>query len=176
MNTHTLVRLAAIVCVLPLVARTARAAEFAYLENSDSGDVSVIAIPANKVVSTIKIGPSLDDVTPSHDGRVLYINRYDSVAAGDKHMAESGEVIAVSTETEQILWRTRVDGWPNHLSISLDDRLLYVPLFNTLWMEAIDTRSHKVVKKFRIGFGGHGTRLSPDGKRIYVGSMLVDTL
>ena len=56
-------------------------------------------------------------------------------------MAESGEVIAVSTETEQILWRTRVDGWPNHLSISLDDRLLYVPLFNTLWMEAIDTRS-----------------------------------
>ena len=92
------------------------------------------------------------------------------------HLAESGEVIAVSTETEKILWRTRVDGWPNHLSISLDDRRLYVPLFNTPWMEVVDTGSHRVVDKFLIGFGGHGTRLSPDGKRIYVGSMTIDML
>ena len=177
MQTHAFLRFVAIgACLLLFSAGRVRAAEFAYLENSDSGDVSVIAIPEHKVVSSIKLGPFLDDVTPSHDGRVLYINRYDSIAAGDRHMAESGEVIAVSTETEQVLWRTRVDGWPNHLSISLDDRLLYVPLFNTLWMEAIDTQQHQVVKKFPIGFGGHGTRLSPDGKRIYVGSMLVDTL
>ncbi len=156
--------------------RASAAAEFAYLENSDSGDVSVIDIPGHTVVSTIHLGPFLDDVTPSHDGRILYVNRYDSLASGDRHSAESGEVIAVSTETEKILWRTRVDGWPNHLSISLDDRLLYVPLFNTLWMEVIDTQEHKVVKKFPIGFGGHGTRLSPDGKRIYVGSMMTDVL
>ena len=58
------------------------------------------------------LAPFLDDVTPSHDGRVLYINRYDSVAAGDRHMAESGEVIAVSTETEQALWRTRSTARP----------------------------------------------------------------
>jgi YVTN family beta-propeller protein len=177
MKTHAFLRLAAIgACLLLFSARRSRAAEFAYLENSDSGDVTVIAIPEHKVVSTIKLGPFLDDVTPSHDGRMIYVNRYDSIAAGDKHMAESGEVIAVSTETEQVLWRTRVDGWPNHLSIARDDRLLYVPLFNTPWMEAIDTQQHKVVKKFPIGFGGHGTRLSPDGKRIYVGSMLIDTL
>ena len=177
MKTNTIVRATAIAAALALLtARTSAAAEFAYVENSDSGDVSVISIPGHEVVSTIKLGPFLDDVTPSHDGRILYVNRYDSLGTGDKHVAESGEVIAVSTETEHILWRTRVDGWPNHLTISLDDRLLYVPLFNTLWMEVIDTQQHKVVKKFQIGFGGHGTRLSPDGKRIYVGSMLTDVL
>jgi YVTN family beta-propeller protein len=177
MKTNTIVRVTAIAAALSLLTiRTSAAAEFAYLENSDSGDVSVISIPGHEVVSTIKLGPFLDDVTASHDGRILYVNRYDSLGTGDKHVAESGEVIAVSTETEQVLWRTRVDGWPNHLSISLDDRLLYVPLFNTLWMEVIDTQEHKVVKKFQIGFGGHGTRLSPDGKRIYVGSMLTDVL
>jgi YVTN family beta-propeller protein len=163
----------ALFCLSP---RPSFAGEFAYLENSDSGDVTVIAIPAHTVVSTIKIGPFLDDVTPSHDGRILYVNRYDSLAAGDRHMAESGEVVAVSTETEKILWRTRVDGWPNHLSLSLDDRRLYVPLFNTPWMEVIDTDSRRVVDKFLVGFGGHGTRLSPDGKRIYVGSMTNDVL
>lgn len=177
MKTNTIVRATAIAAALALLtARTSAAAEFAYVENSDSGDVSVISIPGHEVVSTINLGPFLDDVTPSHDGRILYVNRYDSLGTGDKHVAESGEVIAVSTETEHILWRTRVDGWPNHLTISLDDRLLYVPLFNTLWMEVIDTQQHKVVKKFQIGFGGHGTRLSPDGKRIYVGSMLTDVL
>ncbi len=159
-----------------LTASQSPAAEYVYVENSDSGELSVIAVPDHRVVSTVKLGPFLDDVTASHDGKILYINRYDSLEAGDKHLAESGEVIAVSSETEKILWRTRVDGWPNHLSISLDDRFLYVPLFNTPWMEVVDTEQHKVVKKFAIGLGGHGTRLSPDGKRIYVGSMLVDVL
>jgi YVTN family beta-propeller protein len=171
------IRLTAVCATILLSSiRAGTAGEFAYLENSDSGDLSVIDIPGHTVVSTIRLGPFLDDVTPSHDGRILYVNRYDSLAGGDRHSAESGEVIAVSTETEKILWRTPVDGWPNHLSISLDDRLLYVPLFNTLWMEVVDTQQHKVVKKFPIGFGGHGTRLSPDGKRIYVGSMMTDVL
>jgi YVTN family beta-propeller protein len=177
MRTSYRIRVAALAAALILIAaRISSAAEFVYLENSDSGEVSVIDIPGHTVVSTIKLGPFLDDVTPSHDGRILYVNRYDSLGLGDKHVAESGEVIAVSTDTEKVLWRTRVDGWPNHLTISQDDRLLYVPLFNTLWMEVIDTQQHKVVKKFQIGFGGHGTRLSPDGKRIYVGSMMTDVL
>ncbi|HEV8072445.1 MAG TPA: beta-propeller fold lactonase family protein [Planctomycetaceae bacterium] len=177
MRTHNQLRIAVIGAAIALFAiRTAAAGEFVYLENSDSGEVSVIDIPGHTLVSTIKVGPFLDDVTPSHDGRILYVNRYDSLGLGDKHVAESGEVIALSTETEQILWRTPVHGWPNHLTISLDDRLLYVPLFNTLWAEVIDTQEHKVVKKFRIGFGGHGTRLSPDGKRLYVGSMMTDVL
>src|SRR5271170_5820199 len=113
--TTNAVRLTA-VCATILFSsiRASTAAEFAYLENSDSGDVSVIDIPGHTVVRTIHLAPFLDDVTPSHDGRILYINRYDSLAGGDRHSAESGEVIAVSTDTEKILWRTRVDGWPNH--------------------------------------------------------------
>jgi YVTN family beta-propeller protein len=62
------------------------------------------------------------------------------------------------------------------LTLSLDDRLLYVPLYNTVWMEILDTQRHAVVKRFPIGYGGHGTRLSPDGKRLYVGSMFLDVL
>jgi YVTN family beta-propeller protein len=177
MRTNTIIRATVIAGALALSAiRASSAAEFVYVENSDSGDVSVIDIPGHTVVSTIKVGPFLDDVTPSHDGRTLYVNRYDSVGLADQHAAESGEVIAISTDSERILWRTPVSGWPNHLTISQDDRLLYVPLFNTLWMEVVDTARHKVVKKFPIGFGGHGTRLSPDGKRLYVGSMLTDVL
>jgi YVTN family beta-propeller protein len=166
-----------VVAVLGLFVNSeSRAAEYVYLENTDSGDISVIDIPGHTVVSTIKLGTFLDDLTVSHDGRILYVNRAQSLGLPERQLAESGEIIAISTESEKILWRTPVSGWPHHLTLSLDDRLLYVPLYNTVWMEVIDTRRHEVVRKFPIGYGGHGTRLSPDGKRLYVGSMFLDVL
>jgi YVTN family beta-propeller protein len=156
---------------------SASAAEFVYLENTDSGDISVIDIPGHTVVSTIKLGTYLDDVTASRDGKILYANRVNSLGLSEaKQVGESGEIIAISTETEQVLWRTPVHGWPNHLTLSADERLLYVPLYDRNWMEIVDTRRHEVVDRFPIGLGGHGTRLSPDGKRLYVGSMFLDVL
>lgn len=171
-------RVSRFVCLAVLCgAPEAPAAEYVYLENTDSGDISVIDIPGHTLVSTIKLETFLDDVTASKDGKVLYANRAISLGiprAG--RSAEAGEIIAISTETEQVLWRTPVHGWPHHLTLSADDRLLYVPLFDRPWMEIVDTEKHKVTGKFWIGQGGHGTKLSPDGKRLYVGSMFLDTL
>ena len=62
------------VLLAPAVA-AAGSGEFLYLENTDSGDISVISIPGHEVVSTIKVGTFLDDVSVSSDGRVLYVNR-----------------------------------------------------------------------------------------------------
>jgi YVTN family beta-propeller protein len=154
----------------------AGAAEYVYLENTDSGDISVIDIPGHSVVSTIKVGKYLDDVCASRDGKVLYTNRAASAGLPGSHAGEASEIVAISTKTEQILWRTPVNGWAHHLTLSKDDRLLFVPLFDRLWMEVVDTQKRKVVKRFPIGYGGHGTRLSPDGKRLYVGSMFLDVL
>jgi YVTN family beta-propeller protein len=92
------------------------------------------------------------------------------------HAGETSEIVAISTETERILWRAPVGGWAHHLTLTRDDRTLFVPLFDRLWLEVIDTEQKKVVKRTPIGYGGHGTRLSPDGKRLYVGSMFLDVL
>lgn len=168
--------LLALIAIATCVA-SADSAEYIYLENTDSGDISVIDVPGHNVVSTIKLGKYLDDVAASSDGRVVYANRVNSLGIPlAKRMGESGEVIAVSTETEEILWRAPVNGWPHHMTLSADDKLLYVPLYDRPWMEVVDTEQGEVVGKFFIGFGGHGTRLSPDGKRLYVGSMLFDTI
>ncbi len=171
---HVLVRgcLVALSCC-PLAGR---AAEYVYLENTDSGDISVIDIPGHNLISTIKVGPHLDDVVASRDGKVLYTNRTESLGLPGSHAGESSEIVAISTETEEILWRTPVNGWAHHLTLSKDDRLLFVPLFDRVWMEVVDTQQHQVVTRFPIGYGGHGTRLSPDGKRLYVGSMFLDLL
>src|SRR5262249_14474189 len=142
---------------------TLRAEERVYVGNTDSGDLSVISVPRLEVVGTIKIGTYPDDLTASHDGKIVYSNRVQGMGHPlSKRAGESGEVIAVSTETHAVLWRTEVKGWPQHLALSLDDRRLYVPLYDRLGIDIVDTDKHEVVGRLPAALGSHGMKLSPD--------------
>jgi DNA-binding beta-propeller fold protein YncE len=150
--------------------------EILYVHNTWSGEISKVAIPDHKVIGTIPIGLYMDHVTASPDGRVLYVNRIESLGEGRApNIGTSGEVIAVSTADDQVLWRLELqDGMPHHMTVSRDGRLLFVPLYDTWWVAVIDTERREVVRKIFFGHGGHGTKLSADGKRLYVGSMMND--
>jgi YVTN family beta-propeller protein len=141
----------------------AQTKEYLYVGNTLAGTVSVIEIPTHKVVGTIPatvVGNGPDDVISSRNGDVLYISRLDTK-----------DVIAVSTATEQQLWRADVGGTPNHLALSRDERFLYVPVYDKGELAVIDTKSHAVIKRLDVGKGAHGTILGPSGKYIYVGMM-----
>jgi YVTN family beta-propeller protein len=141
----------------------AQVKEYLYVGNTLGGDLSVIEIPAHRVVATIPasvVGNSPDDVISSRKGDVLYISRLDTK-----------DVIAVSTSTEKLLWRAEVDGTPNHLALSRDERFLYVPIYDKGQLAVIDMKTHAVVKRLDVGAGAHGTILGPSGKNVYVGMM-----
>ncbi len=151
--------------------------EYVYIENTNSGTVSVVAIPEHEVVSTIQVGTLLDDVEISSDGRVLYVNRMESMGHPfSDGICDSGEIVAISTETEEVLWRAPTDGWPHHPKLSADDKLLFVPLYDQFYIQIFDTEKQESVGKFPALIGSHGMKLSPDGKRMYVGSMMMDLL
>ena len=164
----TVARVALIVTVFggqlagPL-ALAAQSQEYLYVGNSLGGDISVIAIPSHKVVRTIPesvVGNHPDDVIASRNGDVLYISRLDV-----------NDVIAVSTATEQVLWRVEVPGVPNHLTLSPDERFLYVPIYDKGLLAVVDTKTHEVRTTLEVGKGPHGTQLGPTGQRVYVGNM-----
>src|SRR5262245_47822587 len=137
--------------------------EYLYVGNSLGGDISVIEIPSHKVVGTIPatvVGNHPDDVIASRNGDVLYISRLDA-----------NDVIAVSTATEQVLWRAEVGGVPNHLTLSSDERFLYVPIYDKAELAVVDTKSHQVIARVSVGKAPHGTQLGPTGKYVYVGMM-----
>jgi len=67
-------------------------------------------------------------------------------------------------------------GWPHHPKLSADDKLLFVPLYDQFYIEIFDTEKQMSVGKFPAIIGSHGMKLSPDGKRLYVGSMMMDLL
>jgi YVTN family beta-propeller protein len=154
--------LAALVLLLP-GPLLAQPKEYLYVGNTLGGDLSVVEIPAHRVVGTIPaavVGNSPDDVIATRAGDVLYVSRLDTK-----------DVIAVSTATERLLWRAEVGGTPNHLTLSRDERFLYVPLYDRGELAVVDTRSHAVVKRLPVGAGAHGTLLGPSGKSVYVGMM-----
>ena len=121
-----------VVAGVRLAAPSALAAqEYLYVGNSLGGDISVISIPGHKVVRTIPesvVGNHPDDVIASRNGDVLYISRLDV-----------NDVIAVSTATEQMLWRAEVPGVPNHLTLSPDEQFLYVPIYDKGLLAVVDT-------------------------------------
>jgi DNA-binding beta-propeller fold protein YncE len=129
------------------------------------------------VESTIEVGKYPDDVAASADGRVIYVNRVESMGHPlSKRAGRSGEVLAISTETEEVLWRVAIEGWPHHMTVSADDRWLFVPMFDRMYLAVVDIARRQVVGQLPAPLGSHGTRLSPDGKRLYVGSMLMDMI
>lgn len=141
----------------------AQAREYLYVANTLGGDISVVEVPAHKVVAAIPasvVGNSPDDVISTRSGDVLYVSRLDTK-----------DVIAVSTATEQVLWRTEVGGVPNHLTLSKDERFLFVPLYDKGLLAVVDTKSHQVVARPEVGKGAHGTLLGPGGRSVYVGMM-----
>ncbi|HVR30056.1 MAG TPA: cytochrome D1 domain-containing protein [Thermoanaerobaculia bacterium] len=160
---------------LAAAAAPLEAAEILYVHNTNSGQISKVAIPEHEVVGEIPIGLYMDFVTASPDGRVLYVNRIESLGEGRAaNIGVSGELIAVSTLTDEILWRVPIDGMTHHMTVSKDGRHVFVPLYDTWWVAVVDTEQRAVVKKIFFGHGGHGSKLSADGRRLYVGSMMND--
>jgi YVTN family beta-propeller protein len=173
MGTMTLARLVLRSLLLAVpggagLASAQPAKEYLYVGNSLGGDISVIEIPGHKVVGTIPhsvVGNHPDDVIATKDGSLIFVSRLDD-----------GDVIAISTETEQVVWRVDVGGTPNHLTLSPDEGLLYVPLFDKGRLVVVDTKTREILARPDVGIGAHGTLLSPSGKSVYVGAIGADQL
>ena len=147
-----------------------------YVENKYGPSISVVDTKDYKVVGTISLGKDTipDDVIVSNDGKTLYAN----VAYGTSHgnpdaQAEVSDLIAFSTQSEKEIWRARIKGNIGHMAISPDNRYIYNTLFDRWYVAQVDTKTHEV-EDIPVDFiGGHGIRVSANGKRLYVGSILM---
>ncbi len=138
-----------------------------FVENSNSGDVSVIDNATLRVVGTIPLGLSPDDVIASPDGSTLYVSRI--VRQDNGRPTGRGEVVAVDPTARTIRWRAAFAGVPNHLAASPNGKQIYVTIVSSSYVDIIDPARHAVVDSVDVGIGPHDIVVSPDGRRIYVG-------
>jgi YVTN family beta-propeller protein len=145
----------------------AQTRQIVFVENSNSGDISMIDNASLKVVGTIPFGLSPDDIVSSPDGGVLYVSRI--VRAANGRPSGKGEVVAIDPTSQAILWRAPLNGVPNHLAASPDGKRVYVTIVSTSYVDIVDAARHAVVDSVDVGIGPHDILFSADGKRVYVG-------
>ena len=139
--------------------------DLVYVENTNGGTVSIIALPECEVAGEIHVGGHPDDVIASPDGATLYVNRQ-----------EPQDLVAVDATSRTIVWNVQLDGLPHHLGITPDGRFVYVALFDRSHDAVVDTDTRSIVTRPGTGWGTHGVFRSPDRARFYVGSMFLDMI
>ena len=140
---------------------------FVFVENTNGGDVSVIDAATLKVVGTIPVGMSPDDIVAAPAGDVLYVSRI--VHRADGRPTGTGELVAIDPSTRQVSWRVAFRGVPNHLAISPDGRRVYVTVVSGNYVDVFDPATHALVDSVDVGTGPHDIEVSRDGKTVYVG-------
>lgn len=151
--------------------------------------ISVVDVDAGALDRTIEMGTvdvdgiavpmQVDSFYASPDGRVMYASRFPlggPLAEIQGAEPVSGDVIALDTATDEILWTIPIDGKPNHISLSKDGSRVFVPIRDKLHVEVYDVASQALVGKINCGWGPHGTKLSADGRHLYVGNIFQHTL
>lgn len=138
-----------------------------FVENSHSGDVSIIDAATLRVTGTIPIGQSPDEIVASPAGDILYLSRI--VRRDDGRPTGNGELVAVDPAARSVLWRAPLHGSPNHIAVSPDGRRVYVTIVSGSWVDVVDVDKRSVVDSVEVGTGPHDIEVSRDGKTVYVG-------
>jgi len=147
------------------------------VESPLSQDVQVIDVAARKVVSSIEIHEHTDDVMGSPDGSAFYVAAQDDMRSPFGYQTnESGKVMAFDSRSLKPIWSVALDGSPNHMSRSPDGKHIYVPLYTRHWMVVLSAEDGSIEHWWPATIGNHATEISADGKRLYVGNMVTDTI
>ena len=141
--------------------------QLVFVENTNSGDVSIIDAATFKVVGTIPVGLSPDDIVAAPAGDVLYVSRI--VHRADGRPTGTGELVAIDPTTRQVSWRVGFRGVPNHLAVSPDGRRVYVTVVSGENVDVFDPARHALIDSVKVGTGPHDIEVSRDGKTVYVG-------
>jgi YVTN family beta-propeller protein len=102
-----------------------------------------------------------DDMFTSHDGRFVYVSR-----------PSFADVVAISLETQQIVWRFPMEGQrSDHMAISPDGESLLVSDSTANKVHRLDTATGRKTGEFPSGDSPHENNYSKDGSLVFHASI-----
>jgi YVTN family beta-propeller protein len=151
--------------------------ERVYVQATMSRDIYVVDAATFEIAAHIPIGDYTDDVIGAPDGRTAFANA--QISSGNPlswQTNEAGKIMAIDTATQAILWSTAVEGSPHHLSVDPTGARVFVPLFDRNYLIVLDAHTGQLIARWYGALGNHSTEMSADGRRLYVGNMISDTI
>jgi DNA-binding beta-propeller fold protein YncE len=156
-TTNTLRRALLVLILLPLAVPLSGQSKTAVriIQNSSAGTtVNVIDPATNKVVGVVHGIEINRAIAASVDGSRLFISGQ-----------TDSELVVADAKTFEVTKRVKLDGPPDHLSVGLDGRYLFIGLGGSAGaVEVVDTATLQKVKSIPIKGSVHYAYITPDGK------------
>ncbi len=91
-------------------------------------------------------------------------------------LQDSHEVAAIRLADQTVAWKLKVGDLPAGIWMTPDDRHLLVGIMGQDYVEVIDWRAQKSVKRIATGRGAHNFRPLGDGRHVFVTNRVEDTV
>jgi YVTN family beta-propeller protein len=91
-------------------------------------------------------------------------------------LQDSHEVVAIRLSDQSIAWKIKVGELPAGIWMTPDDRHLLVGVMGKDFVEVIDWRAARSVKRIRTGKGAHNFRPLGDGRQVFVTNRVENTI
>ncbi|MFK9676941.1 YncE family protein, partial [Escherichia coli] len=88
----------------------------------------------------------------------------------------SDQISAIDLATQQVKWTMPVGKLPAGIIMTPDNKYLMVGIMGSDYVEVIDWRTQKMVKKIKTGIGAHNFRGQGDKRYVYVSNRVANTI
>jgi YVTN family beta-propeller protein len=137
-------------------------AQNAYITNSGSNTVSVIATASNSVISIVPVGNTPLGVAVTPNGGTVYV-------ANDG----SNSVSAISTASNTVTGTISVGNIPEAVAATPDGSKVYVANYGGASVSVIATATNTIVgSPITVGSNPIGLAVTPDGSKVYVANFV----
>ncbi|MEM1086619.1 MAG: hypothetical protein AAGH90_02750 [Pseudomonadota bacterium] len=122
---------------------------------------------------TLRNGMAPDSVALSADGSELYFNAHNRLEYWTQTWAEPRSAFyCCDAATLKIKWVIPLAGQTEHFAISPDKRYVYCAHYDRMFVTRVDTQTRETYPIQIASLGGHKVRVSKDGSKVYVGSIV----
>jgi YVTN family beta-propeller protein len=146
----------------------------AYVTNTGSNDVSVIAVASNTKVATIPVvGALFAGVAVSPDGKTLYVGNETTIEG--PFVFHENNLLFIDTATNTSLTAVNLEvglQTATGIAVTPDGSKVYVAISSTDNVFAIDTKTPSVVATIPVSLEPQGVAVTPDGSKVYVANQL----
>ena len=129
------------------------------------GGISVADLVSNKVIKTVKTGPSPNYTLVTKDGKHAYVSNTGNASISQIDIASWTVIRTLDAGPS-----------PGHLVFSADEQTIFVANDRAGTISAVSVQSGKLERSHKIGKRVHGLDLGDDGKTLFVSSRLDDKL
>jgi YVTN family beta-propeller protein len=130
-----------------------------FIANEDAGKASVVDVATGEIVETFKIGDEPEGVSVEPSGNRVWVTS-----------EEDGAVFVLDLVAHKVAKAIKVGPRPRSVAFLPDGSRAYVPSENGASLTLIDVKGLRPLKTIALAAGMRpmGTRMSADGKHLYV--------